>query len=169
MIAGSTGPTPIRSRSIVIGWTVLAALATASIARTLLAPDARGQISTAIVADFSIPADVRGLQGASNLDVVDLKPDSSIVLSGWIYDERTRRPGDSMYLDLDGTTRTAGGYGESRPDVAAAFKNAAVTNVGFHVVLSHGTISPGLHALRIGIRVGDERFESVRRYALRVP
>ena len=156
-----------QARSIVISWLVVAVIASVSIVRTLLAPDPHAQLATpAIVADFAVPSDVSTLQGMNSLDAIVAKADGSVVLNGWIFDERSRRPGDAMYLDIDGTTRVAGQYGESRPDVAMAFDTPGLKNVGFHVAIKPRTLSPGEHRFRIGIRIGEKRFESVRRFAL---
>lgn len=154
------------ARPFAIAWATLAILASVSIARILAAPEPKHGAASARADDFLVPADVRGLQGTSNLDVIERGANGGFVLSGWIADERTHRPGESMYVDVDGTTRIAGTYGESRPDVAAAFASPDLQNVGFHVVIRPGQLETGAHRVRLGITVGGERFESVRRYPL---
>jgi hypothetical protein len=148
-----------------IAWAVLAALACGSVARTLTLPDSHAN-ATAIVPDFAVPADVRGLQGTSSLDSLNAQPNGGIEIDGWIFDERTHRAGDAMYLDVDGTQRIEGVYGNPRADVARAYASAGLKNVGFHVSVKPGQLTPGEHRLRLGIRIGNERFESVRRFAV---
>jgi len=154
-------------RLFLVGWIALAAVAGAAIARTLLTPDSLAATAPEAVPDFAVPNDVRGLQGTSGLDEITRERDGSLTLSGWIFDERSRAPGDAMYVDIDGTTRIAGTYGEPRPDVAQSLNAPAAVNVGFHVFLTRSQVPPGLHRFRLGIRSGTERFESVRRYVLR--
>ncbi len=154
-------------RSIVLGWSLVAAIVCGSIVHTLVAPDERLATIEMTVPDFSVPADVSGLQGTSSLDAATKSP-GGVVVSGWIFDERTHGAGDAMYLDVDGVTRIEGTYGEARADVAAAFHTATAERVGFRVTIAPGVLAPGEHRARLGLRVGSERFESVRRYALPV-
>ena len=154
---------------IVTAWFVLAAIAGGSLSRTLLARDASAPSAPPAVADFPVPSDVRALQGTSGVDEMVLDRHGTTTLSGWIFDERTRAAGDAMYLDVEGTTRIAGTYGEPRPDIADAFRAPAAANVGFHVFIERGRLTPGSHRFRVGIRSGAMRYESVRRYVLSVP
>ena len=150
-----------------IAWATLALIASFAVGRTLLAPDPISKHDASIVPDFAVNSDVRSLQGTSSLDAIEKLPNGATRLTGWIFDERTHRPATAMYLDIDGTTRIDGIYREPRPDVAAAFHLEVLTGVGFHVVIPPAALPPGQHRLRIGIRVDGDRFESVRRYALR--
>jgi len=152
----------------VASWALLGALATYSVARTLLAPDTSASASPAIVADFAVPADVRGLQGTSSLDTIVPQPDGAIVLSGWIFDEGAHRAGEGMYVDIDGTMRIAARYHEPRPDVKAAFPALDSSAVGFHATIRPGQLRTGDHRLRLGIQSDGVRYESVQRFALRV-
>lgn len=111
---------------------------------------------------------MRALQGTSGLDEIATERDGTTAISGWIFDERTHAAGDAMYLDIEGTTRIAGTYGEPRPDIADAFHAPAAANVGFHVFVERGRLTPGTHRFRIGISSGGTRYESVRRYAFTI-
>jgi hypothetical protein len=153
---------------VLTAWLVLAAIAGGSLSRTLLKHDAATSATPAAVADFAVPSDVRALQGTSGVDDIATERDGTTTLSGWIFDERTRAAGDAMYLDIEGTTRIAGTYGEPRPDIAEAFRAPAAANVGFHVFVERGRLTPGAHRFRIGIRSGTTRYESVRRYVLTI-
>ena len=147
---------------------MLGALAAYSVARTLLAPDPPAPVASPIVADFPVPSDVRGLQGTSNLDAISTRPDGTIVMNGWIFNEGAHRAGEAMYVDVDGTRRIAGHYHEARPDVKAAFATLTSDAVGFHAVIRPGLLTTGEHRVRLGILSGGERYESVRRFALQV-
>jgi len=162
---------PRLSRPMAIGWCLFAAFATWSIAHTLLVSDppaAVQAVQVPVAADFAVPADVHGLQGASNLDVIGHRPDGSLDLAGWIFDERTHRAVDAVYVDIDGTSRIEGTYGVARPDVAKAFHSADLTKVGFDVLIKPGTLTAGQHSLRLGMRVGTTRYESVHRFPLTI-
>jgi hypothetical protein len=154
-------------RIFIVAWALVGAIALGTIARTLISPDPKTSAAL-VVADFAVPADVTELQGTSSLDVV-AKEGAALVLTGWTFDERTHEPGDAMYLDIDGTNRIDGHYGDIRPDVAAAFHSPTAGPVGFRVTIQPGNLAPGEHRVRIGLRVRGERFESVRRYAVVAP
>ena len=153
---------------VVLAWVVLAAIAGGSLSRTLLTRDDTAPAAPAAVADFPVPSDVRALQGTSGVDEIVPERDGTTSLSGWIFDERTHGAGDAMYLDIEGTTRIEGTYGEPRPDIADAFRAPAAANVGFHVFVERGRLTPGAHRFRIGIRSGATRYESVRRYVITI-
>ena len=156
------------TRVVGISWVLLALIAAYSIARTLAAPDGPMQNSAPIGVDFAVPSDVIALQGTSSLDTIT-RIGEGVRLTGWIFDQRTNAPGQAMYVDIDGTTRVQGIYGDPRPDVGAAFHSPALNAVGFHVIVERNLAAPGAHRIRLGLRAADGFFESVRRYTIEVP
>jgi hypothetical protein len=147
---------------------LLALIAIYSIARTLAAPDGPVQNSAPIGADFAVPSYVIALQGTSSLDTMT-RIGEGVRLTGWIFDQRTNAPGQAMYVDIDGTTRAQGIYGDPRPDVGAAFHSPSLDAVGFHVIVGRNLTAAGTHRIRLGLRAAEGSFESVRRYTIDVP
>jgi len=148
----------------------------------MIAPgNAPAESSATLAADFPVPSDVRGLQGESSLDgflssrestfapigpTAIVRRSERVRLSGWILDARTHRPGESMYVDIDGVQRIVGRYGMARPDVAAAFHDPRAAAAGFTLDFPASVLALGSHGVRLGVVDDGVRYESVRRFAI---
>jgi len=80
-------------------------------------------------------------------------PVTSIVeVSGWICDNDDK-PGTAVFAIVDGTRRIdlPHAYGVERDDVARAFSNPKLQNVGYHFDLPAGSFNPGRHELQIAL------------------
>jgi len=148
----------------------------------MIAPgNAPAESSATLAADFPVPSDVRGLQGESSLDgflssrgstfapigpTATVRRSERIRLSGWILDARTHRPGESMYVDIDGVQRIVGRYGMARPDVAVAFHDPRAAAAGFTLDFPASILALGSHGVRLGVVDDGVRYESVRRFAI---
>jgi hypothetical protein len=73
-----------------------------------------------------------------------------LIIIGFAFDDGAKTPAKGVDVVLNGETYAAT-YGQARPDVAAYFKNPALTDVGFTASLPAGLLAPGAH--RISLRV----------------
>ncbi|WP_374468008.1 hypothetical protein [Phenylobacterium sp.] len=77
-----------------------------------------------------------------------------LTIIGFAFDDPAKMPAKGVDVVLDGVARPAT-YGQARPDVAAYFKNPALTNVGFTADLPAGTLPPGPHKVSLRVIAAD--------------
>jgi hypothetical protein len=88
------------------------------------------------------------------------KPGSSVAgnapidMSGFAFDTVAKAPSKGVDLEVDG--RLYGStYGSSRPDVAAANKNPALTMTGYKATFAPGALSAGPHEVVVRVLTAD--------------
>ncbi len=73
----------------------------------------------------------------------------SLQVSGWVADATDGAPLGNVKVYIDGILIGTPTLGIARPDVAAAYNNAAYTNSGYQLLYSAATLSLGTHAVTV--------------------
>ena len=73
----------------------------------------------------------------------------SLLVRGWVADPTDGASLSNVKVYIDGTSIGTPTLGLARPDVAAAYNNAAYTNSGYQLVYSVASLSPGTHAVTV--------------------
>lgn len=84
-------------------------------------------------------------------DLTTLAARTPLTFIGWAAPGPPPRTGAAVCLAVDGSIATSAKilYGVTRPDVAAAYGNAALQNSGFSIQVPSGTLGRGKHAFKI--------------------
>jgi hypothetical protein len=73
----------------------------------------------------------------------------SLLVRGWVADPVDGAPLSNVKVYIDGNLIGTPTLGLGRPDVAAAYKNAAYTNSGYQLVYSAATFTLGKHSVTV--------------------
>jgi Tol biopolymer transport system component len=87
---------------------------------------------------------VDSLTGSTTVSQAD-----SVRVSGWVADQTDGAPLSNVKVYIDGALVGTPTLGLARPDVAAAYSNAAYTNSGYQLLYSAATLSVGTHAVTV--------------------
>ena len=133
---------------------------------------AAGSAASRPFAPLNRPATVGvdGLQARSempgfSLDVINeaqdpinkpatIRADAPLVVSGFGFDPVAKAPGKAVQIVIDGAGYPTE-YGHGRGDVAAYFKNPAVSSSGFRATFPAGTVSRGAHTAQVRVISAD--------------
>jgi hypothetical protein len=99
---------------------------------------------------FSCVRAVVQRRGVARGSVDDLQmAGAAVTVRGWAASAALQRPLAGVCLEVDGkiVAKEAVSYGLSRPDVAAAFGNAALQDSGYEVRVQAGDVAAGVHQL----------------------
>ena len=73
----------------------------------------------------------------------------SVRVAGWVADKTDGAPVSNVKVYIDGTLVGTPTLGIARPDVAAAYSNAAYTNSGYQLLYSAASLSVGTHSVTV--------------------
>ena len=92
----------------------------------------------------SLEAAIDSKTGSSTIPQAD-----SLLVAGWVADPTDGSPLSNVKVYIDGTSIGTPTLDLPRPDVAAAYNNAAYTNSGYQLVYSVASLTPGTHAVTV--------------------